>query len=202
MGKVTPLDVLDFWIGDTREDPAGLQERHKLWFGKSREADRIIAERFVDILAELASGLAHDWAARGPRARLAAIIALDQFTRNIFRDTAGAFENDPLALALARRGIDAGEDVGLSEAERIFFYMPLEHSERIEDQEACLALFRRLVEDARPGFAELARSTLDYAVRHRDVIARFGRFPHRNVFLGRAGTPQEDAYLAEPGAGF
>lgn len=202
MGKTTPLDVLDYWIGEARDDPAEAGSRQKLWFGKSAQADREIAARFIDTLASLASGLAHDWAARGPRARLAAIIALDQFSRNIFRDQAGAFENDPLALALAKRGIDAGEDVGLAEAERIFFYLPLEHSESLDDQETSVRLFERLVDDARPEFADLASATLDYAIAHRDVIARFGRFPHRNGVLGRTNTPEEDAYLAQPGAGF
>ncbi len=202
MRTATPLDILDFWIGDARENPIAVDSQHKMWFGKSPQTDRLIARRFLDTLAELASGLAHDWAQRGPRARLAAIIALDQFSRNIFRDTAGAFENDPLALALAKRAIEAGEDVGLSEVERIFFYLPLEHSEALEDQETSVRLFERLVDDSRPGFLDLVSSTLEYAIAHRDVIARFGRFPHRNGILGRTNTPEEEDYLAQPGAGF
>ena len=202
MGKATPLDILEFWVGEAREDPVEADTRHKLWFGKSAETDRVIAGRFLVTLAELASGLAHDWARRGPRARLAAIIALDQFSRNIFRDTAGAFENDPLALALAKRGIEAGEDVSLSEVERIFYYLPLEHSEALDDQDMSVRLFEQLVDDARPGFADLAASTLDYAIRHRDVIVRYGRFPHRNAALGRMNTPEEEDYLSQPGAGF
>ncbi len=202
MQRVTPLDVLDFWIADAREDPQEAQQRNRLWFGKSPEADQQIAEQFVDTIAALASGLAWEWAERGPRARLAAIIALDQFSRNVFRDTPGAFEKDELALQLARVGVENRQDRWLSEVERIFFYMPFEHSETLADQILCVELFERLANEARAGFVDLVASTLDYAERHKQVIAQFARFPHRNAILGRISTPQEEAYLAKPGAGF
>lgn len=202
MSLVRPEDILAYWIGPADNDAGALEARHKLWFGKSDAADIEIAERFVPTLAALASGLAEDWAENGPHPRLAAIIALDQFSRNIFRGRAAAFENDRLALGLAKDGLMRGEDSGLSEVERAFFYLPVEHSERAADQVLSVQLFERLAEDARPEFRGFAETCLDYARQHKAVIDRFGRYPHRNAALGRQNTPEEEAYLAEPGAGF
>jgi len=202
MSVVTPLDILDYWIGPARDNAEAAKRQHGLWFGKSAETDHEIAERFLPTLAALASGLADDWASRGPRARLAAIIALDQFTRNIFRGKRHAFENDHLALALTKAGLARRHHAGLMEVEQIFFYLPLEHSERAEDQALAVALCERLAHSARAEFVPLADSTLDYARRHQAVIERFGRFPHRNAALGRGNTPEETEYLSRPGAGF
>ncbi len=198
----TPLDVLDFWIGPARDDASDLSARHRMWFGKSADMDQQIAARFLETLGALAGGLDEVWAARGPRARLAAIIVLDQFSRNVFRDTPYAFEHDARARALTRDGLADEADRVLSEVERAFFYMPLEHSESAADQALSVALYQRLAEQARPAFRDFAESTLSYARRHKAVIDTFGRFPHRNPILGRASTREEAAYLAQPGAGF
>lgn len=198
----TPLDVLEFWIGPARDEPDELAARHRIWFGKSPEVDREIAARFLETLGALAGGLDEVWAARGPRARLAAIIVLDQFSRNVFRDTPHAFEHDARARALTHDGLADEADRALSEVERAFFYMPLEHSESAEDQALSVALYQRLAEQARPAFRDFAESTLSYARRHKAVIDTFGRFPHRNSLLGRPSTREENTYLAQPGAGF
>lgn len=202
MSIVTPLDILEFWIGPARDEPAEALQRQALWFRKSIETDREIADRFLPTLSVLAGGLDEEWARRGPRARLAAIIALDQFTRNIFRGTAHAFENDARALRLAEASVASGEDRTLTEMERVFLYLPFEHAENLECQDQGVRLFERLLDDSRNGFHDIVANTLDYAIAHRKVIAEFGRFPHRNEQLGRASTAEELAYLAKPGAGF
>lgn len=201
-GLPSPEKVVDYWIGDARDDAELAKKRTRVWFGKSDKVDAYLAENFTQIIAELAAGRADDWAAQGPVGRLGAIIVLDQFTRNIFRGKRGAFENDFRALFLCKDGLMKGDDKELSEVERQFFYLPLEHSERIADQKLCVDLFERLLREARPAFRPLAEGALDYAHQHKAVIDRFGRFPHRNAILGRDNTPEEEAYLAQPGSGF
>ena len=201
-GLPTPQEVLDYWIGDAAHSPEAAGEKHKLWFGKSDETDAEIRERFLPLL-EVLSHLpaAEDWAGRGPRERLAAIIVLDQFSRNLFRGEARAFTQDGLALLLCRDGLALGQDKGLTEAERIFFYLPLEHSEAPEDQERSVAMFTDLLVESREGFRSLIESTLQYSKAHKEAIDQFGRFPHRNAALGRESTEEEQEWLAE-GGGF
>jgi len=199
---VEPEDVLEFWIGDAALSGEAAAAKNELWFAKSFETDKLIAERFLATLTELADGRAYDWAEKSPRAALAAIIVLDQFSRNIFRGSAGAFAQDKMALGLAKDSILRGEDTGLSEAERIFFYLPLEHSERLADQDLCVSFCEKLERSARPEFKTICENYTLFANKHRDVIVQFGRFPHRNEILNRSSSPSELAYLAEPGSGF
>lgn len=197
-----PHDVLDFWLGDTPRSAEQLEAFNRRWFKQSDEFDGDIRSRFLILLESLAAGdLTQDWADRGPRERLAAIIVLDQFSRNLFRGSARAFAQDSLALRLCKDGLALGLDSGLSETERVFFYLPLEHSEGAPDQARSVELFAALAREARPGFQAFTKSTLDYAIAHKDAIDRFGRFPHRNATLGRASTPDEIEWLAE-GGGF
>lgn len=198
----TPGGVLHFWFGYAASRPALIAERQRLWFRKSFDTDRTIAHRFTDVLARLRSGEAWRWAARGPRERLAAVIVLDQFSRNIFRGAPAAFENDALALALAKTGIARGEDMDLAPIERWFLYMPLEHSESASDQRRSVEKFTALAVSAPPEQRPAFASALDFAKRHAVVIRRFGRFPHRNAILGRASTAAERAFLAKPGSRF
>ena len=201
-GLPTPEDVLSYWIGEAANSAEAAGEKHKLWFGKSEATDAEIRERFLPLLETLSHfPAAEDWASRGPRQRLAAIIVLDQFSRNLFRDDACAFAQDDLALLLCKDGLALGQAQGLSECERIFFYLPLEHSEAPEDQAESVARFTTLAAEAREPFRELTASTLDYAKAHKDVIDEFGRFPHRNAALGRESTEDEKEWLAE-GGGF
>lgn len=164
------------------------------WFRKSDAFDRLVAERFGDeIEAALAGTLPPAWAAEP----LAEILLLDQFTRNVYRGQPRAFAGDARALALAQGLVASGTDRALTTMERWFAYLPYEHAESLAMQDESVRLFSALAaEDQRLADA------LDYAHRHRDVILRFGRFPHRNAVLGRASTAAEQEYLAQPGAGF
>ena len=186
--------VLDFWFG-AAGSPALGQLRAE-WFRKDAAFDAAIAQRFGALVeAALAGGL-RDWPA-DPGAALARIVLLDQFTRNMFRATSRAFAGDALALAAAQAMLAAGQDAALRPEQRVFIYLPFEHSEDVALQDRSVALFSALAAEA-PGFANM----LDYAHRHHAVIARFGRFPHRNELLGRASTPAEIAFLQEPGSRF
>lgn len=198
----SPATVHAFWFGGSASSPEVLKTHAPLWFNGGEAFDRLLTAQFRALLETLSAGpMAHDWAARGPRERLSAIIVLDQMSRNIFRGTPRAFAQDMLALHLCKEGLAAGADRQLSEVERLFFYLPLEHSEALIDQERCVALFTALAEDAGTDFSEFIKGTLDYAHQHLDVIRTFGRFPHRNAAVGRASTPAEEAWLAE-GGGF
>lgn len=198
----TPGAVLDYWINAASEDHLFANRQHKLWFTKSAATDTFITKHFSATHAALHAGLADTWARSGARARLAAIIVLDQFSRNMFRNTPAAFASDPLALRLARDGVSAGEDQALTEIERSFFYLPFEHSESLPDQRDSAHLFERLSAVARPAFSAICASSSKYAQSHKQVIEQFGRFPHRNAILGRENTPEEAEYLSKPGAGF
>lgn len=197
-----PEDVLEVWFGPDPSSPEVLTTHAPLWFGGGPDFDAMLRARFQPLLETLSAGpLARDWSGRGPKGRLAALIILDQVSRNIFRASPRAFAQDLLALTLCKDGLEAGEDTQLSEAERVFFYLPLEHSEALEDQHRSVALFKALHESARPDLRDFTARTLDYARQHLDVIAGFGRFPHRNAAVGRVSSPEEAEWLAE-GGGF
>jgi uncharacterized protein (DUF924 family) len=189
---MNPDEVHRFWFG-APGDAHYLQPR-ALWFTKSDAIDREIGERFGLTVEAALAGQLDAWAA-APRSALALVIVLDQFTRNIFRGTARAFAGDARALAVATRLVDTGRDLSLLPIERWFAYMPFEHSERLVDQLEAVRLFERLAADG-------VDAPLEWARRHYDVIARFGRFPHRNAILGRASTPEEIEFLKQPGSGF
>lgn len=193
--------VLDFWFGDIRGGWTTDESKPKLWFGGGGENDAMIKDRFGAMInAALAEGDAaaidNDNGAGVDNARdiLARIILLDQMTRMVYRRDARAFVGDKQALALCRAGLQSGADKTLPPVCRQFFYLPLEHSERMEDQLLCVSLFVAL-RDENPQLAAPLTMALDYAIKHRDIIARFGRFPHRNKALCRPCTPQESEYL-------
>lgn len=186
-------DVLAFWFG-APESPA-LGRGRKEWFEKNPAFDAEISARFLDTHEAAAAGRLTMWEST-PLASLALIVVLDQFSRNLFRGAAQAFAADGIALEVARRAIDNGFDSLLRPVERTFLYLPFEHSEDIAAQRRSLRLFAALAEA--PGTA----GSYDYALRHHDIIARFGRFPHRNAILGRASTAQELDFLKQPGSSF
>jgi uncharacterized protein (DUF924 family) len=187
-------DVLDFWFGAPGTPGAG--ERRKAWFAKDLAFDTEIRARFGSLVGAALAGALDGWAAQVPTA-LARVLLLDQFTRNAFRDTAAAFSGDALALAAARAMCAAGQDLQLPPLQRAFAYLPFEHAESLPAQDEAVRLFTALArEDAS------LQDMLDYAERHRVVIARFGRFPHRNEVLGRASTDEERAFLLQPGSRF
>ncbi|OYO31649.1 DUF924 family protein [Janthinobacterium sp. PC23-8] len=187
-------DVLDFWFL-APDNPAHGQSRAE-WFRKDEAFDAQIRERFGALIDTAIAGGLHDWAAT-PRGALAQILLLDQFTRNVYRGTPRAFAGDPQALALAIALTQSGQDQELEPTLRAFVYMPFEHAEDLAMQARAVELFQLLTQ-LREGY----ESMLDYAQRHQEVIARFGRFPHRNAILGRDSTPEEAAFLQQPGSGF
>ena len=186
--------VLNFWFGPLGSATDGQQRAE--WFRKDEAFDAQIREGFGTLIEQALAGGLRDWD-REPYGALARLVLLDQFTRNTFRGTARAFAGDALAREAALALIERGGDRALSTVQRVFVYLPLEHAEDMALQQRSVELFEALAtEDAR------LESTADYARRHREVIARYGRFPHRNAALGRTSTADEVAYLAQPGSGF
>lgn len=189
-----PQEVLRFWFGVPGADPLANAAR---WFASDPAFDARIRERFGALVERAAVGAFEAWRSTAPGA-LALVLLLDQFPRNLHRGSARAFATDAAARGVALDVLARGLDAELAPVERWFLFMPLMHAEDMSLQARSVALYEALAADARGALDQAA----DYARRHRDVIARFGRFPHRNAALGRASTPREIAYLAEPGAGF
>ena len=174
--------LLQFWFEET--PPAR-------WFGVDPAFDALLAERFGALLGAARQSLLWTW--RGsPRGRLAEIIVLDQFSRNIHRGSAAAFAADPLALALAQEAVAQGADQALPVTQRSFLYLPYMHSEALAVHDEALRLYDQ------PGL----ENNLAYEHKHRDILLRFGRYPHRNATLGRPSTPEELAFLRTPGSSF
>ncbi len=194
-------DTLEFWFGAIAEDGFTRDDRLRLWFGKDDAQDAEIASRFREQTGQALNGALEHWS-RTPACRLALIITLDQFTRNIFRGTADAFAGDDSALEHTQMALALGEDRELPLIQRVFLYLPLEHAESLEMQNESVRRFEQLATIAPPEHSAAFRSFLAYAESHRDVIRQFGRFPHRNAILGRSSTPDERIYLDAPGAGF
>ena len=189
-------EVLQFWFGDDPLCDWPQPHRGDLWFRGDAQVDAHITARFGALVAEaVAGGLSH-WEAQ-PHTRLALILLLDQFTRNVYRGQARAFAGDARAQALTQRTLDAGEDNLLPRAGRLFTYMPLMHAETLAQQDACVACFERLHAGAPDGTREILAENLRFAVLHRDIVAQFGRFPHRNAVLGRQSTPAELVFLKD-----
>jgi uncharacterized protein (DUF924 family) len=188
--------ILNFWFGNPTDPQGPYGQQRSVWFKKDAAFDDRIRQRFLPDYGRAAAGDYTPWRSQ-PRSCLALILLLDQVPRNLFRGDARSYATDAEALAVAEAAIAQGHDQALIPVERLFMYLPLEHSEDLARQQRCVQLFETLVKEA----PELA-STLDYAYRHRDVIARFGRFPHRNHILGRTTTPEEAAFLQQPGSRF
>lgn len=197
---MTAAHVLQFWFGSGTWNAQRLQERTRFWFGgDGAEAqatrDSEIRLHLEPMLERAARGDFTSWA-DSPKRRLALILLFDQVPRNAYRGTPAAFAFDREALALASEGIQLAADAALDPVERIFFYLPLEHAESLEAQDAAVAAFARLVSEAPPDLKDYCAYTAKYADKHRDLIAQFGRFPHRNAVLGRESTPAEREWLA------
>ena len=195
------IEVLDFWFGPP-DDPAHAQTR-PAWFKKDAAFDAEIGRRFGPLIEmALAAGQADltlDWITRPLQAlpALARLILLDQFTRNCYRDTARAFGGDGQALNIARALVASGRDRDLTGVQRQFAYLPFEHAEDLSHQRTAVQLFQQLAQDE-PALAD----GVSWAQRHHDIVARFGRFPHRNALLGRPSSDEELAFLKTPGSGF
>ncbi|MBK9361604.1 MAG: DUF924 domain-containing protein [Rubrivivax sp.] len=182
-------DILDFWFG------AGDRPRAE-WFRKDPAFDAAVRERFGPLIEQALQRGIDDWA-HSPQPALARIVVLDQFTRNVFRDTPAAFAGDALALAAAQELVAGGQDRRLAPLQRWFVYLPFEHAEDRAAQQESMRLFGLLAAE-HPERAD----ALEWARRHQVVIERFGRFPHRNAILGRASSAEEAAFLRQPGSSF
>ena len=186
-------EILEFWFGAPQAPDYG--KERSFWFTKNQEFDRQVCDRFLATYTQAATGELDSWQ-NSPQSCLALLLLLDQFPRNMFRGTPQSFATDAKALAVAKNAVAKGFDQNLLPVQRWFIYLPFEHSENLADQQKCVELFATLTGD--PDSA----MTIDYALRHKAVIERFGRFPHRNKILGRETTPQEAEFLKQPGSSF
>jgi uncharacterized protein (DUF924 family) len=195
-------DVLEFWLGSL--DARGRADRAhtESWYRRDAAFDQRIAERFGELHAAALRGERDAWLAT-PRGRLALVIVLDQFSRNLYRGDARSFAGDQRALAASREGVALGIDRALALDERGFLYMPFMHSEALADQDRSVELFEKFVlEQQHDELRNYLKNALDFAERHRAIIRRFGRYPHRNAALGRESTPEELEFLKQPGSSF
>lgn len=197
-----PQDVLDYWFADLdRESARASDELVKFWFQGGEEVDAEIRKRFASAVQAAHAGELDSWADT-PRERLALVILIDQFSRNVFRDDPRAYEADPKAQALVLDGMAKGFDEDYHLAERLFFYMPLEHAEERELQARAVAAMQGLREDAPESAHGHYDYLVDFALRHKKVVDRFGRFPHRNEVMGRESTAEELEFLDSDEAPF
>jgi uncharacterized protein (DUF924 family) len=196
--EVLQQRILDFWFGTDDDKPL---EHAPKWFKQDSAFDEEIRQHFRQHIEAAGRGLYDNWRDT-PNGSLAFIILTDQFPRNVYRGTPRAFAFDELALSASLDGQANGFDEQLNLVQRWFYYMPMEHSEDLAHQNRCVERFEALVDEAPPELEDAMEQAHDYAVRHRDVIAEFNRFPHRNEVLGRKSTAAEAEYLSQPGAGF
>ena len=193
--------ILDYWFGDLGKGYSASEDRYRLWFAKNPDIDGSIRDTFLSDIEAADRGEYDNWqdSAKGC---LAIIILFDQFTRNIFRGTLEAFAYDPKALAMAKQMVEKKMDKQLTLVERQFVYLPFEHSEKLEDQKKLLELVDSMYADAPENKETSLDGFKEYAIKHYDIIKRFGRFPHRNAILGRESTTEEIEFLKQPGSSF
>jgi uncharacterized protein (DUF924 family) len=188
-------EILSFWFGEPRNEQQYYDERRKLWFAADPQIDQDIRNRFLGDYERAATQELQEWAVT-PRSALAHILLYDQFPRNIFRGTPRAFATDALARETTAYFLHSQGDRQLHSVERQFVYLPLMHSEDLTDQQRAVSLFQQLAQD------DPLVDSVSYALRHHEIIARFGRFPHRNAILGRASTSEEIKFLQQPDSSF
>ncbi|MCR9247508.1 MAG: DUF924 domain-containing protein [bacterium] len=194
-------EILDFWFGPIADDGSCQSEFQKRWWAKDPDFDREVTTRFAAHIAEAEAGRL-DALRATPEGCLALVVLCDQLTRNSRRDQAAMYSADPFALATLRHALDQGHDRQLRTMQRYFLLMPLMHAESRELQEEGIRRFDELAREAEPGAVESAKGAAEYMRAHAVIVERFGRFPHRNELLGRASTPEELAFLQEPGSSF
>jgi uncharacterized protein (DUF924 family) len=198
----TPDDVLDFWLGNISADDTVEETTSKRWWKKDPAFDDLIREKFGDDHARAARGELDAWA-ETPRGRVALVILLDQFSRNLFRNDPRSFAQDPKALALTEAAVDADEPSRLRGPEIYFLLMPFMHSESLAAQDRGIEQFGAAAARATSeGSKKMLSGAAHYAKLHRDIVQRFGRFPHRNALLGRESTAEEIEFLKQPNSSF
>lgn len=193
--------ILDYWLGNVESSVVPSNKRYQIWFGKNQNTDDELRQLFGDDLGKAIAGAYDNWA-ESARGTLALIILFDQFSRNVYRGMPQAFDQDKLALDLCLYGIEKQFDHDISLIERVFFYMPLMHAEDLDAQTTSMRAFQILVELALPETRDVFENFLDYAIKHYEIIRRFGRYPHRNETLGRTSTEQEIEFLKGPDSSF
>jgi uncharacterized protein (DUF924 family) len=194
-------EVHRYWFGDVTDWAECVARNYTRWFERGRELDDEVRTRFGELVAAATRGELSAWS-EDARGALALVLCLDQFPRHIFRGEARAFASDAQALAVCTAGIERGMDRRLCAVEQSFFYLPLQHAEDPEAQERSVALMRLRAEQCEPPVQPFMRKAAGYAEAHRDIVARFGRFPHRNEALGRSSTALEIAFLEGGAARF
>lgn len=190
----TPQDIVDFWLGEAASDPAAAKARTTVWYGGKSHVDQQIQDQFGETLALAEQGNLDEWR-NSSEGALALVILLDQFSRNLYRRTGDAFKNDAKALEIARSAVEQGLHKEMSWIGRVFLYHPFHHAESLEAQDQGVERFEEVYREASPEWAETLYTFVDYARGHRDIVRRFGRFPHRNEALGRENTIEEAEYL-------
>jgi uncharacterized protein (DUF924 family) len=193
--------ILHYWFGNSADDAEVVREKTVLWWKKNPEVDEEIRRRFEAMLESEIKGELASWG-NSPRGQLARMLLLDQFPRNMYRGTARAFAYDEQARRLARQALDQGVDRKLRPVERVFIYLPFEHSEDVQDQATGVQLFEALLEEVPATVKQPFQNFLDFAKKHKEIVDNFKRFPHRNPLLGRESTPQELEFLKRPGSSF
>jgi len=199
--QFSPDEIVQFWFADTANDPARAAARNEFWFKSSSETDALIRERFTPAVEAAAQGELAAWA-DAPRSALALVLLLDQFPRNMWRGTGRAFAHDPQALTTAQHAVASRYLRQLAPVEQAFLLLPYQHSESVENQRASVRLSDEITLAAPPAWRPLMEYYGKFAKQHRDLIERFGRFPHRNRVLWRESTAEEKAYLSTGGATF
>lgn len=187
--------ILSFWFAQPQDNEEYYEERRQLWFASNPQIDQDIRDRFLADYQAAYEGRLNEWE-QAPQTTLALLLLFDQFPRNMFRGQSQAFATDAQARRLTFKLLQTGEASKLLPVEQMFVYMPLMHSEELVDQQQSVTLFRQLAQQHPP------LDSVTYAVKHQEIIERFGRFPHRNVILGRVSTPEELAFLTQPGSSF
>jgi len=193
--------ILQYWFGNSADDAEVVREKTVLWWKKNHEVDEEIRRRFEAMLESEIKGELASWS-NSPRGQLARMLLLDQFPRNMYRGTARAFAYDEQARRLARQVLDQGVDRKLRPVERVFIYLPFEHSEDVQDQATGVQLFEALLEEVPATVKQPFQNFLDFAKKHKEIVDNFKRFPHRNALLGRESTPEELEFLKGPGSSF
>jgi len=194
-------DIIDEWFGALDELGRASEEKSARWFEKNPSFDQMLKDRFGPLVEDAIEGNLEDWADTNEGA-LALILLLDQFARNIHRGTPKMYAGDQHAVRISERLIDEGRDNAFPHAQRVFVYMPLMHSEDLVIQNKCVECFEELVKTSAAELEPSLARNLKYAIAHRDIVAKWGRFPHRNAILDRISTPEEAEFLKQPGSSF